>query len=43
MNRIAIAAVVLCGILLTGAMSNGAATAGPTGMQASAGQSQSLV
>ena len=43
MNRIAIAAVALCGILLTGAISSSAATAGPTGMQASAGQSQSLV
>ena len=43
MNRIAIAAVALCGILLTGAISSGAAMAGPTGMQASAGQSQSLV
>ncbi len=43
MNRTAIAAVALCGILLTGAISSGAAMAGPTGMQASAGQSQSLV
>ena len=43
MNKIAIAAVALCGILLTGAISSGGATAGPTGMQASAGQSQSIV
>jgi hypothetical protein len=43
MNKIAIAAVALCGILLTGALSSGPATAGPIGMQASAGQSQSLV